>query len=299
MNYYNEIKKELIDNEIYKRVKDYSMSKYELEKYYNVGKLLVEAQGGETRAKYGDGLIKEYSTRLMLELGRRYDVTTLKRMRQFYLIIKNGAPMVHQLTWSHYLELLPLKDINKICYYIDMIIKNNLSKRDLRNRIKLNEYERLDDNVKRKLIKKENNSINDFIKHPIVIKNKYNYTDISERMLKQLILEDITSFMKELGDGYSFIDSEYKIKLGDRYNYIDILLFNIKYNCYVVVELKVTELKKEHEGQIRLYMNYIDENVKTIYHDKTIGIIIAKYDNQYVVRYCSNPRIYNTTYELV
>ena len=299
MNYYNEIKKELIDNEIYKRVKDYSMSKYELEKYYNVGKLLVEAQGGETRAKYGDGLIKEYSTRLMLELGRRYDVTTLKRMRQFYLIIKNGAPMVHQLTWSHYLELLPLKDINKICYYIDMIIKNNLSKRDLRNRIKLNEYERLDDNAKRKLIKKENNSINDFIKHPIVIKNKYNYTDISERMLKQLILEDITSFMKELGDGYSFIDSEYKIKLGDRYNYIDILLFNIKYNCYVVVELKVTELKKEHEGQIRLYMNYIDENVKTIYHDKTIGIIIAKYDNQYVVRYCSNPRIYNTTYELI
>ena len=120
MNYYNEIKKELIDNEIYKRVKDYSMSKYELEKYYNVGKLLVEAQGGETRAKYGDGLIKEYSTRLMLELGRRYDVTTLKRMRQFYLIIKNGAPMVHQLTWSHYLELLPLKDINKICYYIDV-----------------------------------------------------------------------------------------------------------------------------------------------------------------------------------
>ena len=299
MNYYNEIKKELIDNEIYKRVKDYSMSKYELEKYYNVGKLLVEAQGGETRAKYGDGLIKEYSTRLMLELGRRYYVTTLKRMRQFYLIIKNGAPMVHQLTWSHYLELLPLKDINKICYYIDMIIKNNLSKRDLRNRIKLNEYERLDDNAKRKLIKKENNSINDFIKHPIVIKNKYNYTDISERMLKQLILEDITSFMKELGDGYSFIDSEYKIKLGDRYNYIDILLFNIKYNCYVVVELKVTELKKEHEGQIRLYMNYIDENVKTIYHDKTIGIIIAKYDNQYVVRYCSNPRIYNTTYELI
>lgn len=299
MNYYNEIKKELIDNEIYKRVKDYSMSKYELEKYYNVGKLLVEAQGGETRAKYGDGLIKEYSTRLMLELGRRYDVTTLKRMRQFYLIIKNGAPMVHQLTWSHYLELLPLKDINKICYYIDMIIKNNLSKRDLRNRIKLNEYERLDDNAKRKLIKKENNSINDFIKHPIVIKNKYNYTDISERMLKQLILEDITSFMKELGDGFSFIDSEYKIKLGDRYNYIDILLFNIKYNCYVVVELKVTELKKEHEGQIRLYMNYIDENVKTIYHDKTIGIIIAKYDNQYVVRYCSNPRIYNTTYELI
>jgi len=299
MNYYDEIKKELIDNEIYKQVKDYSKNKYELERYYNVGKLLVEAQGGEARAKYGDGLIKKYSNRLMLEIGHKYDVTTLKRMRQFYLIIKNGAPLAHQLTWSHYLELIPIKDINKICYYIDIIIRNNLSKRDLRNRIKLNEYERLDDDIRNKLINKEEPHIGDFIKHPIVIKNKDNYIDISERMLKQLILEDISSFMKELGEGYSFIDNEYKIKLGDRYNYIDILLFNIKFNCYVVIELKVTELRKKHEGQIRLYMNYIDENIKSIYHDKTIGIIIAKYNNQFVVRYCSNEKIYHTTYELV
>ena len=174
-----------------------------------------------------------------------------------------------------------------------------MSYRELHNKIKSNEYERLGNNAKTKIIESNEHNISDFIKHPILIKNKCNYTSISEKALKQLILEDIPNFMKELGEGYAFIDSEYKIKLGDRYNYIDILLFNIKFNCYVVVELKATELKKEHEGQIKLYMNYIDENIKNIYQNKTVGIIICKYNNQFVVKYCSNERVYSTTYELV
>ena len=106
-------------------------------------------------------------------------------------------------------------------------------------------------------------------------------------------------FMKELGTVFCYIENEYKIKLGDRYNYIDLLLFNIEYNCYVVIELKVTELKKEHIGQIQTYMNYIDKNIKKITQDKTIGIIICKKDNMYVMEYCSDNRIYNTVYNLV
>ena len=89
-------------------------------------------------------------------------------------------------------------------------------------------------------------------------------------------MEDIPAFLKELGVGFSFIGNEYKIKIGDRYNYIDLLLYNIKFKCYVVIELKVTELKKEHIGQIKAYMNYIDKNMKTIDEDKTVGIIIVK-----------------------
>ena len=138
----------------------------------------------------------------------------------------------------------------------------------------------------------------DLIKNPILIKNTYNYEEISEKVLQRLILEDIPSFLDELGSGFTFIKNEYKIKLGDRYNYIDLLLFNIKYNCYVVVELKITELRKEHIGQINLYMNYIDKNVKNIYQDKTIGIIICKRDNKFVMEYCSDDRIYRTTYVL-
>ena len=298
MNYYNEIKKELIDNEVYKRIKDYSKNKYELEKYYNVGKLLVEAQGGEARAKYGDSLIKEYSKRLTLELGKGYSVRSLKYMRTFY-IFQKGQPSVAQLSWSHYTILLSIKDNEKINYYINETIKYHLSKRELLNKIKTNEYERLDDNTKKKLLIKENNTVNDYIKHPIIIKNKYDTIDITEKMLMNLILEDINNFLKELGQNFCYIENEYKIKLGNSYNYIDILLFNIEFNCYVVIELKVTELKKEHIGQIQVYMNYIDKNVKKTNHDKTIGIIIAKRDNKFVMEYCSDSRIYNTTYELI
>ena len=131
-----------------------------------------------------------------------------------------------------------------------------------------------------------------------MIKNS-KYDEISEHVLRQLILENISSFMKELGDGFCFIDCEYKIKIGNTYNYIDILLFNYIYNCFVVVELKVTELKKDHIGQIQVYMNYIDKHVKSIYHDKTIGIIICKKNNKYIIEYCSDKRIISREYLLV
>ena len=299
MDYYKEIKNELIDVEVYTRVKDYSKNKYTLEKYYDVGKLIVEAQGGEERAKYGDGLIKEYSKKLIDEVDNKYDQRTLRRIRQFYLSFRNWSTVSTKLSWSHYVELLPIKDINEINYYINICIRNNLSVRELRNRIKSNEYERLSDDTKLKIATKEEITIIDNIKNPILIKNKYDNNNVSEKMLKGLILDDITSFMKELGEGFCFIDSEYKIKIGNNYNYIDILLFNIKYNCYIVLELKVIELKKEHIGQIEIYMNYIDKNLKTINRDKTIGIIICKKDNKYVIEYCSDKRIISRTYELV
>lgn len=294
MNYYNDIKNELLNNEINRKVKNYSINKSDLTAYYNVGKMLSEAG-----KHYGEGIIKEYSIKLTNELGKGYTISNLKRFRQFYLLIEKGATLSHQLTWSHYSELLPLNDVNMIKYYIEIIEVQNLSVRELRNKIRNNEYERLDDETKLKLIRREENDVIDFVKNPIFIRNSYNYEDISEKLLQKLILEDISSFMKELGNSFSFIDSEYKIKIGDRYNYIDILLFNIEYNCYVVIELKVCKLKKEHIGQIEVYMNYIDKNIKSINHDKTVGIIICKKNNQYVIDYCSDNRIIAREYELI
>ena len=300
MNYYKEIKNELINNEVYKRVKDYSKNRNELSTYYNVGKLLIEAQGGEDRARYGDGLIKEYSERLTKELGKGYSIRSLKNMRKFYLIYQKGQAMPAQLTWSHYCELLSLKDINEINYYIDISIKQNLSYRKLKEKIKSKEYQRLDNNTKLKLINKEETVVSDFIKNPIVIRNKYNIDkeSITEKILQRLILEDIPSFLKELGEGFTFVENEYKIKIGNTFNYIDLLLYNIKFNCYVVIELKVTELKKEHIGQIQIYMNYVDKNIKTINQDKTIGVIICKKDNGYYIEYSSDNRIFSKNYIL-
>ena len=294
MNYYNEIKSQIINNEITKRVKDYSKNKSDLDTYYNVGKLLSEAG-----KHYGERIIKENSIKLTKEIGKGYGVSNLKRMRQFYYIIEKGVAMPHQLSWSHILSLLPINNINEINYYIEVSIKQNLSYRELRNKIKNQEYERLDESTKLKLINKEENKVSDFIKNPILIKNSYNYKEISEKILQKLILEDIPSFLDELGTGFTFIRNEYKIKIGDTYNYIDLLLFNIEFNCYIVVELKVTELKKEHIGQIEVYMNYIDNNLRKITQDKTIGIIICKKDNHFIMEYCSDERILSREYSFM
>ena len=293
-NYYNEIKEELINNEVTKKVKNYSINRSDLTTYYNVGKMLSEAG-----KHYGEGIINQYSLKLTNELGKGYTISNLKRFRQFYLLVIKGATLSHQLTWSHYTELLPLNDINSINYYILMIEQHKLTIRQLREKIKIKEYERLDENTKNKLITRKGVSVIDYVKNPIMIKNSYNYTEISENILNKLILEDIESFVKELGNAFCFIGSEYKIKLGDKYNYIDLLLYNIDFNCYVVIELKVTELKKEHIGQIQVYMNYIDNNLRKVNQDKTIGIIICRKDNKYVIEYCSDDRIIAREYELV
>ena len=295
MNYYNEIKTELINNEITKKVKDYSKNKSDLTTYYNVGKLLAEAG-----KHYGEGIIKEYSDRLSSELNIKYSVRTLyKIIKYFNYMNKQKVPTVSaKLSWSHYDELLKLTDENIINYYIKISEEQNLSVRELRKRIKNNEYERLDEETKKKLKNKEDLKVPDLVKNPIQIKNTNDYNEISEKVLKKLILENIESFMNELGNSFSFIGSEYKIKIDDRYNYIDLLLFNIEYNCYVVVELKITELKKEHIGQIEFYMNYIDKNIKTIEENDTVGIIICKHDNEYVIKYCSDDRIIAREYEL-
>ena len=294
INYYNEIKNELINNEINKRVKNYSINKSDLNTYYNVGKMLSEAG-----KHYGEGIIKDYSIKLTLELGKGYTFTSLTRMRKFYYLIEKLATMSQQLSYGHYVELLPYKDVNKIRYYIRLIEEQNLSIRELRKKIKLNEYERLTDDVKNNIINRNKPNKLDFVKNPVIIKNSRNYNNISEKILKNIILEDIESFMKELGNSFSFIGSEYKIKIGNVYNYIDLLLFNYEYNCFVVVELKVFELKKEHIGQIEVYMNYIDDNLRKIDQDKTIGIIICKEDNKYIIKYCSDERIISRKYELI
>ena len=294
LNYYDEIKNKLLNNEITKRVKDYSKNKSDLDTYYNVGKLL-----SETGKYYGEGIIKQYSKKLIDEIDRKYDISTLKRMRQFYVIIEKGAPMEHQLSWSHYKILLPLKNVDIITYYINQIIERNLSKRQLQDVVKSKEYERLPEKTRLKLINKEDNKVEDFIKNPIIIRNPNNIEVTKEKVLQRLILEDIPSFLKELGKGFCFIENEYKIKIGNTFNYIDILLFNIEFNCYIVVELKVTELRKEYIGQVEVYMNYIDSNLRKYNQDKTIGIIICKKDNKYVIDYCSDKRILSKEYELV
>ena len=296
MNYHEEIKNKIIDNEIYCKVKDYSKERNTVNTYFEIGRLLNEAGG-----KYGDNIIDEYSKKLVVEVGKKYNRRTLFRMKQFYKVFSDEkvSTLSTQLTWSHYTELLKLKNTKSIIYYIKIYNNLNISIRELRNRIKTKEYERLSESAKAKLIANEQSLLPDLVKNPILIKNTNKYNEISEKILQQIILEDIESFMKELGTGFCFIGKEYPIKIGDRYNYVDLLLYNIEFNCYVVIELKVTRLKKEHIGQIEVYMNYIDKNLKKSNQDRTIGIIVCKENNEYIIEYCSDKRIIARNYELV
>ncbi len=295
MNYYDEIKEQIINNEITKKVKEYSKNRSDLNTYYNVGKLLSEAG-----KHYGEGIITEYSKRLTMEFGKGYSKRNLRNMRQLYKIASNlkWQTVSAKLTFSHYCEIIWYEE-SKLNYYMKIVIDHNLSVRQLRGKIKNKEYERLPEDTKNKLIIKEESQVQDLIKNPIIIKNNGNYEIISEKLLQRLILEDIPSFLDELGSGFTFIRNEYKIKLGDKYNYIDLLLYNIKFKCYVVIELKITELKKEYIGQIQTYMNYVDKNIKTIEENNTIGIIIVKKNDKYIMEYCSDDRIIAKEYKVV
>ena len=293
MNYYEEIKRELINNEVYKRVKDYSKNRSDLNTYYMVGKLLSEA--GKS---YGEGIIKKYSIRLTKELGRGYTPTRLRYFRRFFNVFSKCPTMSDKLSYSHYCEIIWL-DGDMMKYYIKIAEEQNLSVRKLREKIKNKEYERLDEEAKHKLIENKETSCYDFIKNPILIKNKYNTDEITEKMLQDLILEDIPGFLSELGEGFSFIKNEYPIKIGNRYNYIDMLLFNINDNKYVVLELKVTELKKEHIGQISVYMNYIDNNLKKPGQNPTMGIIICKKNNKFIMKYVTDNKILEREYKFI
>ena len=277
MNYYDEIKKNLIKCEIYDKSKDFVKNRNRVLTYFENGKLLYEAG-----SIYGKSIIKQYSEKLMVEVGKKYNERTLYRMRKFYDVFKDEklTPLVSKLSWSHYIQLLSFNNIDEIIYYINVVISNNLNKRELQQRIKNHEYDRLSSDTKTKLIESQELKVNDLIPNPIIIKSDLLKSEMSEYALKQSILNNIDDFLRQLGVGFTYVGSEYKIKIDDRHNYIDLLLFNIEYNCYVVVELKATELKKEHTGQIMTYMNYIDKNIRTVDENYTVGIIICKKNKQ-------------------
>ena len=296
MNYYDEIKNILVDNAIGRKVREYKSNQKDLESYYNVGKLLVEAQGGEERAKYGNGLIKEYSKRLTSELGKGYSIQNLKNMRRFYLVVEKRQSLIVQfkslnISWTFIIKLLKLNDVNELLYYINCINKMNLTTRELDLKLKSKEYERLDSKIKEKLMKQEEVSVKDKIPDPIVLEGLEYKEKLTEKVVQKWIDENLASFCKSLGEGYSYIESQYKIKIGSNYNYIDILLFNYISNSFVVVEIKVTELKKEHIGQIETYMNYVDANLKKEFHNKTTGVLLVRENDKWLIKYVNSDNI--------
>ena len=285
-NYLENIKNEIISGNAKVVAKNYQINNVKLTMNYNIGKELAEAG-----KHYGEGIVKKYASILTNEFGRGYSVSNLKRMRQFYILFEKGAPLAHQLTWEHLRLLLPLKDVNKINYYISIIRRDNLSKRALAERIKINEYDRLSDGAKESLLNKEELSLIQSVLNPIVLTPNKSYEIYTEKVLQEIIYENLDSFMKQLGGGYFYVGREYKLNIGDKKNYIDYLFYNVVDSRYCVVEIKAREYKKSDYGQIKTYMNYIDEHLKNITQNSTIGIIITKSVNKFEAHYVKDNQV--------
>ena len=303
MNYYKEIKNLIEEKEVNDKVRYLESNKETIKTYYEIGRLLIEAQDGEEKAKYGDGLIKKWSSELSREYGKGYNLTNLKNMRQLYLIIKKSRTPCDQLTltWSHWRYLLPLKNENERNYYINRCIQNNLSVRGLINEIKTKSFDRLSyaDKKHIKLITDKETSldIKDMIHDPILI-NIDSKEKMSEKILKKYILKELEHFFLELGTGFTFVGSEYKLSYDNKNYYVDLLLFNTELNRYIVCELKLGEIKPGDVAQTKVYMMLTDKFLKRRFHNETIGIIITRKNGKLALEYVSDPNIFVTTYRL-
>ena len=294
--YYNEIESYIKRNEINKKRRILEENYDTLNNYWNIGKLIVEAQGGKIHAKRGEELIKKWSIQFTKKYGKGYDATNLRKFRQFYLEIPKCATL-WRVSWSIIKIVLPIKDINRRNYYFNLSVEQNLSVRQLQEKIKSNSYERLinkSKNIELIVPKKEYTILED-MKNPIIIKIDKNKMINNEKDLEITILSEITFVLTQLGRGFAFIGNQYKI---NNY-YIDILLFNIELNSYVVVELKTRKLKVEDKAQVEMYMKLVDENIKKSTQNKTIGIIISKEQDDYVANFVRSNDLIPLTYEVI
>ena len=301
MNYFKNIEELIVENEARKKAIALKDNSNTLLTYWNIGKLIVEAQGGEKRAKYGDNLISEWGKKLSQKYGKNYGKSNLNKMRKFYITFPIVDTLCPQLTWSQYRAILPIKNENERNYYINLVILNNLSVRELKREIKNKAFDRLSyaDKEHIEIISDTNSlSIKDMIKDPIILKADKSLDKIDEQAIHKYIISLLEDKFLELGTGFALIGHEYKLHIDNKTYKIDLLFFNYKLNAFIVVEVKTRKIKHTDIGQLKFYVNYVEDNIKDINHNKTIGLLIVKENDKYVIKYTTSNDILVTTYAL-
>ena len=223
-------------------------------------------------------------------------------MRQFYLLYPKWSSLRTVLNWTHYRILFSIKDENERNYYTNQVVLNHLSTRELEELIKSKAYDRLSYADKEKIQVIDGNStsltIEDMIKDPILIKTNNKVHKLDEKALHKYVIAMLEEKFLELGTGFALMGHEVKIVIDNHTFKIDLLFFNVNLNAYVVVELKLREYHPKDIGQLEFYVDYVDKNIKLHNHNKTIGLLIVKKKNKYVIEYTTSPDIYVTTYML-
>ena len=303
---YDEIKC-LIDqskNKIYKTVNTEMINLY-----WNIGKIIVEKQNGQDRAKYGDYLIENLSNQLTNGFGKGFSTRNLKRMRKLYLYYPKRTTLLSQLTWSHYLELIKIDDEKKRNFYMNECINSNWDVRELQRQRTTLLYERIatsKDKSKISELSTKGNSIyesKDIIKDPFVlefldIKDNTNYL---ESDLEKNILEHLKEFLLELGKGFTFVGNQVRITIDTEHFYSDLVFYNRILNCFVIIDLKIGKVTHKDIGQMQMYVNYYDREIKKATENKTIGILLSTDKNETVVKYTlpeDNKTIFSSEFRL-
>jgi predicted nuclease of restriction endonuclease-like (RecB) superfamily len=291
------------ENEIYSSIKQILANAREkaykavnfamVEAYWNVGRIIVEAQGGNEKAEYGQALLKNLSDQLIVEFGKGFTVTNLKYMRQFFLAFQNRHALRDELSWTHYRLLMKVdkEDIRE--FYINECIQGNWSTRQLERQIDSFYYQRILASQNKELVRNEIHQLEtdlqpeDIIKDPFVLefmglKDQHDFTELE---VEKALMDNLQEFLLELGRGFSFVARQKRITAEGDHFYIDLIFYNYILKCFVLIDLKVGKLTHQDIGQMDFYVRYFEKEVKSESDNPTIGIILSSERNETIVKY--------------
>lgn len=284
-----------------------------VETYFEIGRMIVEEeQQGEERAKYGNQLITELSKKLSSDFGKGFSSTNIKQMRSFYIFYSKSQTLSDQfkLSWSHYLFLMRMDDENERNFYEIESIKSNWSFRELKRQFNSALYTRL-------ALSRDKKQINELARQGLVlekpkdaIKDPYilefiglpEQNSYSESELEQELIDKLELFLLELGTGFTFVARQKRITIDEKHFKIDLVFFNRILKCFVLIDLKIGELKHKDIGQMQMYVNYYDRKIKLQEEYNTIGLILCQDKSQAVVEYTlpeNNEQIFASKYQTI
>ena len=304
--FYNDIKEilEQSRNRVYRNIQSEMVLAY-----WQIGKMIVDKQGGNPRADYGNGLIKELSVRMTKDFGRGYNERSLRNMREFYLAFQKWSAVRTELSWTHYKSLMRVEDIHARNFYIKEAVDGKWSVRQLEREISTFSYQRylashgnhdvVEDTAKRELT----DDPKDIIKDPYVLEFAGLKPDSSfyEKDLEQALITHLNDFLLELGNGFAFVARQKRFEMDGRNFYVDLVLYNYKLKCFVLIDLKRGDLTHQDIGQMQMYVNYYTRELTEPGDNPPIGIILSSDKSDTLVRYTlpeGNKQIYASKYML-
>lgn len=290
MSFYSEVKKilELAREKVY-RTANFAM----VEAYWNIGKLIVEKQGGTEKAEYGAKLIKSLSAQMVRDFGKGFNVTNLKNMRQFYLTFPNGSALRSELSWTHYRLLMRVDNENARQFYLEEAIKSNWSTRQLERQINSLFYERLLSSKNKADVASEILALDtpkvpeDIIRDPYVLEflGLSPNDDFFESDLEQALITHLQKFLLELGRGFSFVARQKRITFDGRHFWIDLVFYNYLLRCFILIDLKIGDLTHQDLGQMQMYVHYYEREMMNEGDNPPIGIVLCADKSDSIVKY--------------